>query len=183
MLGTPSLPPLLQSLAHGLLGRVEYARGHLVVATSEFQASLVALPVNAESQQALGDIALRGGDVEGALAAYEAAIAMVPDYARQVAGDEASLVAVQLEIRRGLAFARRGDSALSSAALDKALADAQGWARRMPLLARAHFALALVHSVRGNASQAESELAAAVQCDQSLTAAWTRMQADLARLR
>ncbi len=183
VLGVPNMPPLVLSLTHGLLGKVEYARGRLVAATSEFQAALKALPVNAEAQQALGDIALRGGDAEGALAAYEAAIALLPDYGRQVAGDEASLSAVNLEIRRGLALARRGATAESSAALDKAVAVAQDLANRMPLWPRAHFVLALAYHAQGNSAGAEAEMAAATQCDQSLGAAWARAQADLAKLR
>ncbi len=183
VLAAPNNPPLLLSLAHELLGKVEYARERFIAATGEFQAALAAFPNSASAQQALGDVALRQGDVEGALTAYESVGALLPGYGQQMGEDEASLLVIGLEIRKGLALARRGSSSDSSAALDKAVALAQDLARQVPLWPRARFALALAYMMRGDTASADAELASATQCDESLVAAWARAQADVAKLR
>ena len=93
--------PALASLAHLGLGQLYYAQGKLVAAKSEFAAALAAMPANADVQAALGDLALREGDAAAALAAYDLAVGLLPDYALQSA-DSAATLAVTLP--RGAAW-------------------------------------------------------------------------------
>jgi hypothetical protein len=55
--------------------------------------------------------------------------------------------------------------------------------KQLPQWALAHFALGLVDEARGEAAQVKVEFATAFQCDQSLPAARTRAETDLAKLR
>jgi superkiller protein 3 len=183
VLGTENLPPILAAAAHNALGKVYTAQERLIPAGSEFNLALQAFSAHAEAQAMLGDTSLRGGDAVGALAAYDAAAALLPEYGRQMSADEAALLAVGLEIHRGFALGRQGKQADSAAALDKALSLAQGLAQKTPQWPGARFALALTYSARGEMAQSESEFAAAFQCDKSLIAARARAEADLAKLR
>ena len=67
-------------------GELYYVEVKLVAAKSEFAAALAAMPANADVQAALGDLALREGDAAAALAAYDLAVGLLPDYALQSAG-------------------------------------------------------------------------------------------------
>jgi tetratricopeptide (TPR) repeat protein len=108
---------------------------------------------------------------------------LLPTYARQISTDNASLLAIRLQGRRGLALARQGKTDEGTNAFDQALSLAQELVGRTPQWAQGRFELALVYAARGDRAKAESEFAAATQCDQSLVAARARAEADLEKLR
>jgi serine/threonine-protein kinase len=174
------LTPLFLSIAHSDLGQVLYEQEQFVAAQAQWHTALEAFPANAAAQVALGDLALRDGALEEALAAYEQAEALLPNYALQFSADQAALLEIGLPLRRGIAL-EGGDGA--QVALDEALEQAQALVESLPQWPQARFALALVHTARGDKDAAEEEFTAAIQCDQSLRAARTRAEALLADLR
>ena len=131
----------------------------------------------------LGDISLIGNDAANALAMYDRALVALPDYGQQMSADNASVLAISLQIRRSLALRRQGRSDEADQALNQALAQAQAILDLGPQWPLAHFALGLVYTARGEQTKAGAEFVQATQCDQSLVAARICAEADLARLR
>ncbi len=178
-----NLSPLVTSLAYSDLGQVDYERNNLAAARNEFGAALSAFPSNAIAQIGLGNVALRQNDANTALAAYQAALGLLPEYAQQVSAENAVLLPVRIQIGLGLALKHQGKTTEAAAAFDEAHRLAQSLMRQTPQWPSAHFMLALAYSAQGQKSLSDSEYATALQCDQSLMAARTRAEADLARLR
>ncbi|MCZ7574997.1 MAG: tetratricopeptide repeat protein [Ardenticatenaceae bacterium] len=175
--------PVHVSLAHSGLGQVYAGQGRTIPAASEFRLALSAFPTNAEAQAWLGDLALRGGEGGGALAAYDRAITLLPEHAQQVSADDAAGLAVSLQARRGLTLSRQGNHDGAATAFDQAVALAQAMVSQTPQWPRAHFALAQAYAARGDSAQAAAEFAAAAQCDRSLVAEQARAEANLEKLR
>lgn len=169
------LPLLFQSLAHYDLGQLQLLRGNLAAAEGEFNLALEQFPANAAAQLALGDLALRNGDVQATLDAYTRAEALLAEYGYQVSGDFAELLKPLLASRRALAGKKSGNAGGHEAAI--ALAEAI--LKNTPQWPQARYALGLVYYAAGLAAQAEAEFAAAVQCDASLEQVIPRAKADL----
>lgn len=180
-----ALTPLAAFIGHNGLGKVLLEQGKLLPAASEFEQALAAFPAaGADPQMLLGDIALREGDVAAALAAYDRAAALLPDYQGLYAVDEATLLAVGLHVRRSIALTRAGDEAAAQAAQAQAqaLALAQEVVNRVPRSPLGHLALGLAHQVDGADDLADRSFAIAAQCDQNLAAARAVLAAYLAAL-
>ncbi len=178
-----SAPPgLVTSLVHNALGQIDYTQERLFAAGGEFEQALAAFPANVDAQAGLGDLALRAGDVQQALAAYDAALAGVPQYLAGLPAENASLTGVFLQVRRSLALAQQGDAAAAAAALEEALALAKAAVALTPRSPLAQFALATAHLARGESVEAEAAFARAGECDQSLVAARGRLEQGLASL-
>ncbi|MCI0521963.1 MAG: tetratricopeptide repeat protein, partial [Chloroflexi bacterium] len=111
------LPPLFLSLAHYDLGQLQLLRGNLAAAEGEFNLALEQFPANAAAQIALGDLALRNGDAQAALQAYQEAEGLLAEYGYQVSGDSAELLKPLLTSRRALAQAKMGSAANPAAAV------------------------------------------------------------------
>ncbi len=177
-LESSSLPPVFQSLAHYDQGVIQLERGNLTAAEGELQLALQGYPSNAAAQTLLGDIALRRGDGEAALSAYEQAGKLLPEYGVNISGDYAELFVPLLEARSYLATSLSGDSSEPQLALDLA----QKIVERAPQWAQAHFTLGWVYYAIGQADQANTEFQAAAACDASLEQAATRAKAELDKL-
>jgi tetratricopeptide (TPR) repeat protein len=170
------------SLIHYALGQIDYTQERLFAAGGEFEQALAAFPANVDAQAGLGDLALRAGDAAQALAAYDAALAGVPQYLAGLPAENASLTGVFLQVRRSLALAEQGDAAAAAAALEDALALAEAAVALTPRSPLAQFALATAHLARGESVEAEAAFARAGECDQSLVAARSRLEQGLASL-
>lgn len=96
-----------------------------------------------EDLKARGNAQLAEGDVAGALATYEAALA-------QCDGSTAPELVVALRLNASLLCLKRGDA-------DAALAHAQAAAALAPTSAKAHYRAACAHLQRGDLAQARSE--------------------------
>ncbi len=183
ILEASSAPPgLVTSLIHYALGQIDYTQERLFAAGGEFEQALAAFPANVDAQAGLGDLALRAGDAAQALAAYDAALAGVPQYLAGLPAENASLTGVFLQVRRSLALAEQGDAAAAAAALEDALALAEAAVALTPRSPLAQFALATAHLARGESVEAEAAFARAGECDQSLVAARSRLEQGLASL-
>ena len=108
---------------------------------------------------------------------------LIPQYMVGLPAENASLVGVLLQIRRSLALAQQGDEVASAAALDQALDLATAAVELTPRSPLAQFALGTAHLARGEVDEAEAAFARANECDQSLIAARSRLEAGLASLR
>jgi tetratricopeptide (TPR) repeat protein len=178
-----SAPPgLVTSLVHYALGQIDYNQERLFAAGGEFEQALAAFPANVDAQAGLGDLALRQGDAAQALAAYDAALAGLPQYLAGLPAENASLTGVLLHVRRSWALAQQGDEAASAESLDQALALAETAVALTPRSPLAQFALATAHWARGETADAEAAFARAGQCDQGLIAARDRLEQGLASL-
>ncbi len=171
------------SLIHAALGQIDYAQERLFAAGSAFEQALAAYPSNADAEAALGDLALRAGDAAEALAHYDAALRHIPSYLAGLPAENAVLQAVTLNVRRGLALARQGDATAAAAALDQALAAAQAAVDLTPRSPLAQFALGTAYLGRGQTEEAGAAFARASECDQSLSAALSRLEEGLAKLK
>ena len=101
-----SAPPgLVTSLVHFALGQIEYLQERLFAAGGEFDQALAAFPANVDAQAGLGDLALRAGEAADALAAYDAALPLVPQYMGGLPAENVALTNVLLQVRRSLALA------------------------------------------------------------------------------
>ena len=177
-----SAPPgLVTSLIHYALGQIDYSQERLFAAGGEFEQALAAFPANVDAQAGLGDLALRAGDPAQALAAYDAALAGVPQYLAGLPAENAALTGVFLHVRRSLALAQQGDET-AAAALDQAMDVAESAVALTPRSPLAQFALATAHLARGETADAEAAFARAGECDQSLVAARGRLEQGLASL-
>ncbi len=174
--------PFLQALAANNLAYLHYEADEWLAAAAQWERALALFPPYADAQAGLGDLALRQGDAEGALAAYEQAEALLPEYAQQFSPDSAALLRVTLLLRRGIALGRL-DQAGEAVAFEEAASAAQALVDETPRWPLAHFARGLVHHLLGETEQAEAERAAATQCDPSLEAQWARTTANLEALR
>jgi tetratricopeptide (TPR) repeat protein len=178
-----SAPPgLVTSLVHYALGQIDYNQERLFAAGGEFEQALAAFPANADAQAGLGDLALRAGDAVQALAAYDAALNLMPGYIGGLPAENVALTGVLLQARRSLALARQSEEAAAAAALDQALALAEAAVALTPRSPLAQFALAAAHLARGENAEAEAAFARAGECDQSLIAARGRLEQGLASL-
>lgn len=170
-------PDLAAFLAHNGLGRVDLAQGKLLPARSEFEQALVAFPAGgADPQMALGDVALREGDVTAALGAYDRATDLLPAYRAIYAVDEATLLEVGLLVRLAIAFDRSGDAEAAQAARKQTLSLAQGLVDRVPRSPLGHLALGLAYRAAGETKLADAAFATAAQCDQTLKGVSTVME-------
>ncbi len=162
-------PDFAAFLAHNGLGRVNLAQGKFLPARSEFEQALAAFPAGgADPQMALGDVALREGDVAAALAAYDRVTDLLPAYQAIYAVDEATLLEVGLQVRRALALDRSGDAEAAQAARKQALSLAQGVVDKVPRSPLGHLALGLAYRAAGETDLADAAFATAAQCDQTL---------------
>lgn len=178
-----SAPPgLVTSLIHYALGQIDYLQERLFAAGGEFEQAVSAFPANVDAQAGLGDLALRAGDPTQALAIYDGALPLIPQYIGGLPAENASLTGVLLQVRRSLALAQGGDAAAAAAALDQALALAEAAVELTPRSPLAQFALASAHLARGESDEAEAAFARAGECDQSLVATRARVEAGLASL-
>ena len=178
-----SVPPgLVTSLVHFALGQIEYLQERLFAAGGEFDQALAAFPANVDAQAGLGDVALRAGEAADALAAYDAALPLVPQYMGGLPAENVALTNVLLQVRRSLALAQLGDAAGAAAALDNALELADGAVALTPRSPLAQFTLGTAHLARGETAEADAAFARASECDQSLTATRGRLEANLANL-
>ena len=69
---------------------------------------MAAFPANVDAQAGLGDLALRTGDAAQALAAYDTALPLIPQYVGGLPAENAALTGVLLQVRRSLALAQLG---------------------------------------------------------------------------
>lgn len=169
------------SLIHSALGQIDYAQERLFAAGGEFDQAIAAFDANVDARVGLGDLAFRAGKVDEALALYEAALPQITQYLPGLPVENQSAVAVFLHVRRGLAMARQGNQT-AAAALDQALTVAEAAVALTPRSPVAQFALATAHLARGETVDAEAAFARASECDQSLSAARTRLVTGLAKL-
>ncbi len=176
-------PGLVTSLIHSTLGQIDVLQGRLFVAGGAFEQALAAYSANFDAQVGLGDLALRSGDAAQALAAYDAAQPMLAQYYAGQPAENASLAAVMLHVRRGIALARQGDATAAAAARDQALALAEAAATLTPRAPLAQFALGAAHLARGETKAAETAFERAAECDQSLLLVRNRLEKGLASLR
>lgn len=172
----------MTSLIHSALGQIEILQERLFAAGGAFEQALAAYPANFDAQVGLGDLALRGGDAAQALTAYDAALPMLAQYYAGQPAENASLATVLLDVRRSLAFARQGDAAAATTALDQALATAEAAVALTPRAPVAQFAQGVAHLARGEVTQAEASFARASECDQSLAVAQSRVEEGLVSL-
>lgn len=180
VLETPNLAPIFASAAHFDLGEIYFEQDKLIPAESEYNLALAALPTNALAQERLGALALRKGDPAGALSAYDKVATLLPAYA-QLYPDNAAVLNIGLPLGRALAFTRQNKLTEANAAFDQAIAQAQKYASVTPQAPTTRFLLGYAYLARGEKAKADAEFAAAIQCDQSLAGARTRVETELAK--
>jgi len=95
----PSSEPLLQALA----GRILVRRGEIEAGKGRFEIAARASPPLLRALSDLGDVALAGGDPEGALGYYGAALSAHPTHPRSVVGAAEARLALGLDLPRARA--------------------------------------------------------------------------------
>lgn len=183
VLATPNLAPLWVSIARMDLGETFYQQDKLAEAEREFQAALTALAANVGAQARLGDLAARRGDPANALVEYDRALAVLPSYTQLFGADTAAFVEITLHARRGLGLTRQNKNADANAAFDRATSLAQKIVNQNPQWAIARFNLGFAFLARGDQAKADTELAAAALCNQSLGVGRARLEAEIGKLK
>jgi tetratricopeptide (TPR) repeat protein/tRNA A-37 threonylcarbamoyl transferase component Bud32 len=179
-IASEALVPAVLSAAHTSLGQLFYEQDDLMGAEEQWNLALDLFPANAVARMWLGNLALRQGQAERALAEYDTAVELLPTYGQQFSADQVALLEVGLALRRALAL---GEAQVAAEAFDDALEGALALAEASPQWPQANLTLAVVRMARGEGEAAEAVFAAAIQCDQSLHTARERAEAELARLR
>lgn len=182
-LAAPNLAPFLGSIAHTGLGRIYYDQGNFTPAHTEYEVALELMPANAEAMFWLGDVPLRNNEPQLALGTYDQALTLIPDYAVQFSAENALLLPIHIQLRRGLALERLGRPDEAAEAFAAAVTLGQQVLTTLPNWPQAHLALAYAYLVLGDTENSQLQLTAASECDQSLTAVWQKIQADLVLLR
>ena len=181
VLESPELAPYVRALAHFDLGQVYMLQDRLTPAENEFSAALVDAPWHSDALVALGDLALRQGDTAAATQLYDRAALALPEYAWQFAGDGAVLSEIGIILRRGIALAQSNPEA-SQAAYDQALSKAQQLVQDYPGWPQAHVILGLAYALRNEQELANTEYAAAGECNRSLQASISLAEEALKKL-
>ena len=160
---------------HMLLSSIARRRGDLRQALAEVERAAQLMPYSAAFHSEIGDLRLELGDVPGAVAAYDAALAVDPEFAEAHAGlmwraalaKDPTLAAAQadravairpgdpvLRLRVAQAFDRMGDG-------ERALAAYRETLRLDPGSEAAHMGVAIQLARLGEDAEAERQLAAA----------------------
>lgn len=181
VLESPALAPYIRAIAHFDLGQIYLLQDRLAPAENEFSAVLADAPWHADALVALGDLALRQGDVSAAILIYDQAEQALPEYAWQFSGDGAVLSEIGILLRRGIALAQ-AETGSSQLAYDQAISKAQKLADEHPEWPQARIILGLVHALRGDQELADAEYAAAEACDRSLQTSILLIEAALKKL-
>jgi tetratricopeptide (TPR) repeat protein len=182
-LNAPNLTPLGISLARYDLGQIYFEQDKLADAEREFNRALDAYAGNALAQFRRGDLALRRGDFANALLEYERTAALLPAFAKDFSADTAILLDAFTRAHRALVLTRQRKTPEANAAFDDAVAAAQKIVSQNSQWATAHFTLGYIYLARGDKPKADAAFVAALRCDQSLGAARTKSENELAKLK
>jgi tetratricopeptide (TPR) repeat protein len=174
--------PAIAALAHVSLGQLAFMQDEVDTAEEQFRLALATYAQQAAAQMGLGDVALRRGELEAALSAYESVPPLLPGYGRVVGMDNASLLEIQLYIRRSIAYTRLEQPEEAERSLAQAFSLAQEMLKQTPQWPSARFTLGLVYRLQGDTQRAETEYAAAIACDRSLESARVIAEELLAKL-
>jgi tetratricopeptide (TPR) repeat protein len=156
--------------------------GQLDQAQTTYEDALSGWPDNVPALAGLGDLALLRGEPDAALAAYQTALDHYEVFTATLP-DTSQLYLVSLHLGQGLAHERAGRGEAAQSAFTQARELAEDAVARRPDDSQARYGLALALLAAGDLDEAEAEIEKAIGCDQSLSEAWERAQARLARLR